>query len=525
MTKPAWKYWEPKFQADKVCDMNPVWPWGGHRRFAYDLVRWMRPGRIAELGVHWGTSFFTFAQAMKDGRMKDTELIGVDTFEGEEHAGKYGSEVLDTVRRIVKSSFPRQSITLHKMFFADALPVVEDESVDLIHIDGLHTFEAVKEDFETWLPKLAPDGVMLFHDVAPDTGYGSTEYWNQLSKRHPSFAFEHSWGLGVLFPKGGSRFEALEALGLADKLVAYPAIARAERAAIEVRDLGKMAEDRMATIQKQSAQHAEMREKLRELRGSTAPREELDRAKARAAAAEKLAAERSDAIRQQSDKIRVRDERLAKLQGDIASARELAESRLETIQKQADLVRQRDETVAASRERIEGLRENVASLDKRLAVAKAARDEMAKRIQALEARARDASEREARARESLAAAKTQAEQLRAQSRLAEETRAYRSLLADMATHVSALATSHEKDRRQAAERFEALGEAIERARAGSEAAAKAFRERLALLDVDADLQSLRSEHLEAIVSGQRAQLERLGGGDRGEADWLTGERQ
>ncbi|QKK06799.1 MAG: hypothetical protein HND58_00560 [Planctomycetota bacterium] len=517
MAKQVWKYWEPKFQADKVCDMNPVWPWGGHRRFAYDLVRWMRPGRIAELGVHWGTSFFTFAQAMKDGRMKDTELIGVDTFEGEEHAGKYGSEVLDTVRRIVKASFPKQSITLHQMFFADALPLVADESVDLIHIDGLHTFEAVKEDFETWLPKLAPDGVMLFHDVAPDTGYGSTDYWNQLSTQHPSFAFDHSWGLGVLFPKGDARFQALEALGLTDKLVAYPAIARAERAAIEARDLGRMAEERMATIQKQSNKQAELRERLEALRESTVPAEAQERALARATAAEKLAVERQEAIKQQSEKIRLRDEAIEKRAAEVEAARTLAKERYEVIQTQSDRIRRRDETITGLRQDVRKREEAVARLDKRAGVAEAAREELRQQMQGqqqridkllehqskLDQRLERVLERETKLREEVAAGRAATERL--QSQLGEAGKArerLESLLADMATHVSALATSHEKDRRQAAERFAALGDAIERSRLGSEAAARAFRERLALLDVDADLQSLRSEHLETIVADQ-----------------------
>lgn len=78
-----------------------------------------------------------------------------------------------------------------------------DESIDLLHIDGYHTLDAVTHDFATWLPKLAPNGVVLFHDIAIRyAGFGVFQFWEQARKNHPFLEFEHSAGLGVLFPKG-----------------------------------------------------------------------------------------------------------------------------------------------------------------------------------------------------------------------------------------------------------------------------------------------------------------------------------
>jgi hypothetical protein len=244
----VWEIGTATFEADAECPLMPVWPWGGHRNWAYDLVRFIRPPVIAELGVHWGTSLFAFAQAVKDANLA-SRMIGVDTWRGDNHTGPYGTEVLGTVQKIADTWFPRQKFDFHPMTFDEALPLVADESVDLMHIDGFHTYEAVEHDFETWLPKLAPEGIILLHDVDQSTGYGSAKFWNDLLKKHPGFAFTHSWGLGVVFPKGDRWLRALERNGIADKISLYTYRAQFERSQIELRDTGKMAVERLDAME------------------------------------------------------------------------------------------------------------------------------------------------------------------------------------------------------------------------------------------------------------------------------------
>ena len=56
------------------------------------------------------------------------------------------------------------NIIKHKMTGTKGADLFESESVDFIYIDGNHTYEAVKEDVLTWLPKLKKPGYIAGHD-------------------------------------------------------------------------------------------------------------------------------------------------------------------------------------------------------------------------------------------------------------------------------------------------------------------------------------------------------------------------
>lgn len=92
-----WKFYAAEFEVDSVeRKVVTESAWLGHRQFAYDLVRYVKPGLIVELGTHWGASFFSFCQALKDGHISD-KCFAVDTWQGDEHAGFYGEEVFDSL--------------------------------------------------------------------------------------------------------------------------------------------------------------------------------------------------------------------------------------------------------------------------------------------------------------------------------------------------------------------------------------------------------------------------------------------
>ena len=177
--------------------LSDVGSWHAHIPFAYALMDIHRPRLTVELGVHKGDSYLTFCRGVANHSV-DGRIVGVDTWQGDSHAGSYDSgPILSDLKRR-HSGHEAYSILLQKTF-DDALADIEDGSVDLLHIDGLHTYDAVKHDFDTWRPKLSSRGVVMFHDTQVRiSDFGVWRLWAEIKDSAPSYEFPYGHGLGVL---------------------------------------------------------------------------------------------------------------------------------------------------------------------------------------------------------------------------------------------------------------------------------------------------------------------------------------
>lgn len=178
----------------------PETAWLRHGPFAMWLIAAARPKRIVELGTHLGFSYFAFCEAVKAAKL-DTECFAIDTWKGDEHSGFYGDNVFEAVNaeNIKYSKFSK----LLRKTFDEAIGDFEDGSIDILHVDGRHFYEDVKSDYESWIPKLAADAIVLFHDTEVyERDFGVWKYWAELSVSHQTLNFPYQHGLGVLF-RGG----------------------------------------------------------------------------------------------------------------------------------------------------------------------------------------------------------------------------------------------------------------------------------------------------------------------------------
>jgi len=182
-------YWIPESLVEST--------WTEHAPFAFWLIDAHRPQLLVELGTHNGFSYFAFNQAVKQ-LGAGTACFAVDTWHGDQQAGFYGPEVFERVREYHDRRYADFSQLLRSTF-DDAVGRFQDDTIDLLHIDGRHGYEDVKHDFETWKPKLSNRAIVVFHDTCVfEEGFGVHRLWGELQTRYPHFEFVHGCGLGVL---------------------------------------------------------------------------------------------------------------------------------------------------------------------------------------------------------------------------------------------------------------------------------------------------------------------------------------
>lgn len=316
-----WVVSDPSYDADQLNPKLKFAYWEGHRDFAYDLLHFVRPARLVELGSQYGCSLFTFCQAVRDFKL-NTEINAVDMWSGDIGAEMSGEEVYALVQKTAATYYPEVKLHLFQMRFDQALPDFADESIDILHIDGGHTFEDVERDFTTWLPKLKENGIVLFHDVYSPIDQGSCDHWEKTKKEYDCyFDFTHSCGLGVLFPKGRYWYDKLEAAGFFKyykDLYFYRSKYKYTQARFD--ELKGLYEERYRAIEQQSKM--------------------IDERDARIAADEKLVVEKDAAIANQSKMIDERDAR-------IAADEKLVAEKDAAIANQAKMIDERDARIAA----------------------------------------------------------------------------------------------------------------------------------------------------------------------------------
>lgn len=327
--------------------LTPYSAWHQHIPFAMWLTALARPHVLVELGTHYGDSYCAFCQAVETLGL-DTRCFAVDTWAGDEHVGEVTDVVLEDLRAHHDPLYGAFS-TLLQTSFDDAVASFDDGSIDLLHIDGYHTYEAVSHDFHTWLPKMSSHGIILMHDILErGRNFGVWRVWDEIKRAFVTFEFTHGFGLGVAAV--GSELPE----GIAQLFQASPAEQAYFRRLVQV--LGGRLSTRMQRDGIISGLQEDVRRLSRELEGSHAElatalsdlAEERSRAdQERTNLEEKFEQERRSGLRRQQLEIEKLEERsqheLAAIESELANERRETEGLREMLDSErAALARIRD---------------------------------------------------------------------------------------------------------------------------------------------------------------------------------------
>jgi predicted O-methyltransferase YrrM len=110
-------------------------------------------------------------------------------------------------------ALPNQQIHLiradshHRGTLEQVEAILGGEQIDFLFIDGDHSYEGVKMDFEMHSPLVKKGGLIAFHDVAvqpPETGCEVNRFWNEIKRKYEYIEIVENWdqkeaGIGLLF--------------------------------------------------------------------------------------------------------------------------------------------------------------------------------------------------------------------------------------------------------------------------------------------------------------------------------------
>ena len=183
----------------------------GHLPFAYDLVRFLRPALLVEVGTWSGDSFFTFCQSIVEHAV-NARCYAVCEPRDDKQGGDTRDLQFTNVQAYCSATYSLFASLLREDL-ASAAREFDGQSIDLLNIEGAKSYEALSGVFATWFPKIRPGGVVLFQGIDVRNGedhshFGIGKLWDELKAQHRTFEWSRFQGLGILIKDSNPEVEA-----------------------------------------------------------------------------------------------------------------------------------------------------------------------------------------------------------------------------------------------------------------------------------------------------------------------------
>lgn len=169
-------------------------------------VQELKPKVILEIGTAQGGSLFLFTK-LADSNAK---IISIDLPKGD-FGGGYEEYKIDFYKSFVSGNqtmhlLREDSHSTETRKKVEA--ILEGQKIDFLFIDGDHTYNGVKSDFDLYSPLVSSNGLIGFHDIVASTeGCEVRRFWNETKIRYSSFnefvenPKQPFCGIGLFSPK------------------------------------------------------------------------------------------------------------------------------------------------------------------------------------------------------------------------------------------------------------------------------------------------------------------------------------
>ncbi len=170
-----------------------------------EILKDFNPKVILEIGTAGGGTLYLFTRIIDP----EATIISVD-LPGGSFGGGYSEWKIPLYQTFTKNG---QKIKLvradshnHKTFKL-VKTVLADNKVDFLFIDGDHTYEGVKRDFNMYSSLVKVGGIIAFHDImetAPGSGCKVNKFWNEIKNDYEYLEIiedmKQKWaGIGVIY--------------------------------------------------------------------------------------------------------------------------------------------------------------------------------------------------------------------------------------------------------------------------------------------------------------------------------------
>lgn len=177
-----------------------------------EILRAHQPSAICEIGAAGGGTTFLLAHAAAP----DALVVSLDlAFTGSRKAAlRQFARSEQKIICLQKDSHEPETVSVIR----NCLP---ERKLDVLYLDGDHSYQGIRSDFEFYSPLVRPGGIIVFHDIVPDyrtrygietTSYvgGVPQFWREIKAAHESVeeivedAEQDGYGIGILYWSGMS---------------------------------------------------------------------------------------------------------------------------------------------------------------------------------------------------------------------------------------------------------------------------------------------------------------------------------